>query len=437
MNLNKKIISSVLWSIVFITSINIVGFYVSYNVFLWDYLINKDKSKKEVTLDYINKIIEKQALDEVDNVFNDIEVEFFELVEKNNWKINLNDEENVNIISNYLSKAWVSIKYIEEIIPKNYYQKLLANIKDKKSPEYIFLANIVFFMIVVNIFWISILILFLYLASKRIISPITKTAETIKNIKIWKDFEMINYNKDDEIWSLVNAINWLNSKLQMQQEIRTKMLWDISHELKTPITSIQCYMEWIKDNIIKLDDKTLNSILYEMQRLIKLVNLIMAHEQFENTKSNIRLVDLDVKFTTESVINQFRQRLKLNNQKIITLWNEKILKTDKDFYIQIIQNIISNFIKYAWENTLLKIEFWTNFIKFSDNWKWIKSSEIPYITEKYYQWKNKKVWELEDRWIWVWFSVINKLISDLNWEFEINSDENKWFEIKILTKTSH
>ena len=118
-------------------------------------------------------------------------------------------------------------------------------------------------------------------------------------------------------------------------------------------------------------------------------------------------------------------------------WLNKIINTDKDSYIQIVQNIISNFIKYAWKNTILKIEFWVNFIKFSDNGVWISKQEIPYITEKFYQWKNKKVGTIDDRWIGVWISVIKKLTDLLGWGLQIKSDEWQWFEIKIITKTSH
>lgn len=434
MLLSRKILLSLIWSILYITIINIISFYIFYSFYLKIYLSEKIISREEITIDYINDIIEKQTTEEIENIFNDIEVQFFELLERNKWKIPLNKNENIDIVINYLTKAWVTPKYIEDIIPQNNLEKILENIKDKSSPEYKFLNSLTSSIFIINILSLSILLIILLIFTKIIILPIKQTTNKIKNLKLWKDFRLINYYKKDEIWLLVNAINWLNIKLNIEENIKNKLLADISHELKTPITSIQCYLEWIKDNVIKLDEKTLNNIINEMNRLIKLVNKIMEFEKYESSEITLNLKKEDIRYITELIIKQFKHNLKENNQKIITSWLNKKILTDRDSYTQIVQNIISNFIKYAWENTTLKIEFWVNFIRFSDNWKWINKNELPYIKEKFYQWKNQKTWDVDQRWIWVWFSIIDKIVNALNWEMEVISEEWAGFEVKIFIK---
>jgi len=83
----------------------------------------------------------------------------------------------------------------------------------------------------------------------------------------------------------------------------------------------------------------------------------MEFEKFESRKIELHIQSEDVRFITEQVIKQFRQKLKTTHQKIITSGLDKKILTDKDSFIQIVQNIISNFIKYAGKNTTLKIEF--------------------------------------------------------------------------------
>lgn len=436
MSLYKKILFSLFSSIIFIAFVNVVSFFYFYSAYFQLYLNDKALIRESVSLEYINEIIKKQTIDEIDNLFEDVEIQFYELLEQNEWNIPLNKKENIDIVINFLTKAWVTPKYIEEVIPQNNLEEIIKNIKTPHSPESLFFQRLVKSIIITNAIWMFLLVVFILYFSRKIILPIKKTAESISKLEIGGE-NFIKYDKKDEIWLLVKALNNLNSKLNIQEKIRNKLLADISHELKTPITSIQCYLEWINDKIIKLDSYTLDSIIGEMNRLVKLVNKIMEFEKFENSDIKLKLEKHNLKYLTQWVIRQFKQKLSKTNQKIITSWINKEIIIDKDSYIQIVQNIISNFTKYAWRKTILTIEFQNNCIIFKDNWKWIPSSELPYIREKFYQSKTEKTWSIDDRWIWVWLSIIDKITKSLWWEVELNSEEWKWFEIKIITKNSH
>jgi len=83
MSLAKKFIISLLVSILFITFVNIASFYVFYSSYLKIYLAEKIQSRDKVTIEYINKVIEKQTIDDIDSIFTDTEIEFFELLENN------------------------------------------------------------------------------------------------------------------------------------------------------------------------------------------------------------------------------------------------------------------------------------------------------------------------------------------------------------------
>jgi len=80
-SLARKFIIIIISSIVSIALVNILAFYVFYSNYLKLYLVERIESKEEVTIDYINEVIEKQTLDDIDNIFSDTEIEFFELLE--------------------------------------------------------------------------------------------------------------------------------------------------------------------------------------------------------------------------------------------------------------------------------------------------------------------------------------------------------------------
>lgn len=152
MSLSRKFIISFLMSIFFITAINIFAFYGFYSSYLQRYLNEKIQSRDKVTLDYINHILEKQTADEIDSIFTDTEIEFFELLEKNNGEIPLNKEKNVNTVVNYLVKSGIATKYIEELIPTDNVGKVIQAIKTSGTPEYHFINSLTFSIVVINVF---------------------------------------------------------------------------------------------------------------------------------------------------------------------------------------------------------------------------------------------------------------------------------------------
>lgn len=437
MSLSRKFILAIVTTILFITTINIVAFYVFYTTYLKIYLVEKIESRDKVTIEYINDVVKKQTIDDIESIFTDTEIEFFELLEDNDGKIPLEKEKNVDIVINYLVKSWIAPKYIEEIIPTDNFWKVLEAMKDKSTPEYRFINKLTISIIVINIISITISIILLVIFIRKTIYPIKDITQKIKEIQTQKKSskqaeEIIYYNKKDEVWLLVSAINNLNKRLNMQDEIRTRLLADISHELKTPITSIQCYLEWISDWVIKLDQKNLNSITYEMKRLISLVNKIMEYEKLDRKKLDLNLSDFSPNDLVISLVETHKKRLRENKQRIKVTWETNVIITaDKDLFIQLVHNLIWNFLKYAWKKTFLRINITRKYIDFSDDWVWVKSSEIPFLTEKFYQWNMEKTWDIDSRWIWVWLSIVTKIIESHSWKYEIKSEVWKWFSFKI------
>ncbi len=439
MSLARKFVIAIISSIFFIATVNVLAFYLFYTTYLKVYLIEKNESRDKITIEYINDVIKKQTIDEIDSIFSDTEIEFFELLDDNDWEIPLNKQQNIDIVINYLVENWIAPKYIEEIIPTDNFWKVLEALKDKNSPEAKFINKLTISIIITNIVAIWFIVILLSIFIRHTIYPVKlvtqriKSLDTDKNLIDYKSIKDISYyNKKDEIWLLINAINNLNKKLNLQDEIRTRLLADISHELKTPITSIQCYLEWISDWVIKLDQKNLNSITDEMSRLISLVNKIMEYEKLERKEIDLKLNEFSVKDLIISLVETHKKKLKENKQRIKVSWIDDFkITADKDLFIQLVHNLIWNFLKYAWNKTILRINITKRYIEFVDDWVWVKSSEIPFLTEKFYQSNNSKTWNIESRWIWVWLSIISKIINSHWWKFDIKTDEWRWFNFKL------
>ena len=431
MSLAKKFIIVIFGCILFIAITNIISFYFFYSSYLKVFLVEKINSKSEVSLEYINTLILKQWVDDVDAIFDDVSISLFEKLWDDNV-ILLNSKENVDIVIDYLLKSWVAPKYIEDIVPTNNFEKVLEAIKDKESPEYKFIRSIFISIILVNIFAIAFVSIFIFLFVQRTLIPIKEITKEIKDLQPWKTKELIEYKRKDEVWLLISSINDLNKRLFLQENIRSKLLADISHELKTPITSIQCYLEWIMDGVIQLNDKNLAWITSEMERLIQLVDKIMQYEQFENSSLELKNEKFKIFPLLLQLVETYKTTIVWSSNKISVIGNKDLMiDGDPDLCKQLAYNLIWNFIKYSWEWAKLTINITNKFIDFNDNWIWIDYSEIPFLTEKFYQGDTSKSKNIDERWIGVWLSIVGKIIQAHDWSFKIHSDKGKWFSFKI------
>jgi signal transduction histidine kinase len=432
MNLSRKFIITLTLSVLLIAIANIIAFYVFYSSYIRLYLSEKIQQREDVTIEYINSIIEKQALDDISDFFSDVEIEFFELLDVSDGKIPLSKEENVNIVVDFLAKSGVSPKYIEEIIPENNLEKILEDLKNTDSPESNFVRRLIMSLVVFNIILLAIFSAFVFFFIRHTIRPIERATNQIRSLQLGKYSEKIEYHWKDEIGLLIQSINKLNKRLSVQEGIRSRLLADISHELKTPITSIQCYLEGISDGVIKLSDSTLKSITSEMSRLISLVNKIMEYEKFENSEVHPQKEVLNPYTFISHIRTTLKQKLAENDQSI-TLSGSRNMEifADKDLFSQLVYNLVWNFQKYAGHGTKLRVTIEANSLVFSDNGQGISRKELPYLFDKFYQGKKEKSWDIAQRGIGVGLSVVQKIIYSHGWRCELDSDTWKGFSFTI------
>lgn len=338
-----------------------------------------------------------------------------------------------------LQKSWFSSDYIEQIISTNALQSFFWNISnlitlDSSTPEWKFVFETLVSLIYFNLILISAILFFVYLWISHSFKPISAIIDNISWVIFKKEYKNIVYKKNDEFKPLINIINNLNRSLSLQEKIRSDFLSDLSHEIKTPITAVKCYLEWIEDGIIELNEKNLWLLRDEIDRLIKITNQVMEFEREESKKfGDIFIEKINLCSLIENMINEYLPILTKNWQQIISYipdWYNILI--DKDKIKQLLHNIFSNFIKYAGKNTSLLIKVYLkanmHVIIFEDNWKWVSSEELPFLKEKFYK-AEKSRNKSTDSWIWIGLSVIEKIAKLHWWDYEIDSNIKKWFKI--------
>lgn len=173
-------------------------------------------------------------------------------------------------------------------------------------------------MLAVNSLLIVFILLITYVWVRYTFRPVKRVTENISNIIHKKSYQELKYSKHDEFYPLIDTINTLNKNLSFQEKIRSDFLADFSHEIKTPISAIKCYLEGIEDKVLTLDEKMIELLHREIDRLIKISGSIMdfgAIDRLEHASCEKHRVDLVSML--HHVRDEYLPKLKKQTQEII------------------------------------------------------------------------------------------------------------------------
>jgi Na+/proline symporter/signal transduction histidine kinase len=210
--------------------------------------------------------------------------------------------------------------------------------------------------------------------------------------------ELINKTKDLEILSkkLKNA----NEALKKSDSLKNEFLSTVTHEIRTPLTSIKALSEIIYDNEdldIEQKKEFLNIIIIETDRLSRLVNQVLELEKYETGVLDIKKDNIEVKNLINTAIHRINELAADKNIKLITKISEDVPNFigDFDMLIQMFINLLSNAIKFGKPNegwVLIKVEFINKkmLISVEDNGIGIQVEMQKRIFEKFFQANNQE-----------------------------------------------
>ncbi len=151
-------------------------------------------------------------------------------------------------------------------------------------------------------------------------------------------------------------------KNSIDAQQKTSFVSNVSHELKTPLTSIRMYAELLGAGRIKDEKKKkhyLNVIISESQRLTRLVNNVLNFSRLERGLKRYHIEEFEFTEYLNSIIDSQKLRMEKSNIRYeIDIPHEKIfIVSDKDATEQVLLNLIDNVVKYASDGGELKCFF--------------------------------------------------------------------------------
>lgn len=253
----------------------------------------------------------------------------------------------------------------------------------------------------------------------------------------------IKQTNENDIEGIIITIQDI-TELRKLERVKTEFVANVSHELKTPLTSIKGFAETLKTGAI--DDKQdamrfLNIIEDEADRLYRLINDILSLSELEQKKTKLLSEEIKVEKSIKEVLSMLKSQSDKKNIELSMNVQEELYKLtgDTDKFKQMLINLVDNAIKYTPENGKVRVEAYNLedkadrnkvLIKVTDNGIGIPKQHISRLFERFYRVDKARSRKVGGTGLGL--AIVKHIVILFGGEVEVDSEVGKGTEFRII-----
>ena len=236
----------------------------------------------------------------------------------------------------------------------------------------------------------AVLFLFYSFYIRKPLYAITKGASEFANGNL---SYQIPVKSENELGYLASNLNYMADKLNRNGEYQRQFISNISHDFRSPLTSIKGYVEAMIDGTIpvEIQEKYLKIISYEAERLEKLTRGLLTLNELDIHKRMLNIQDFDINQTIKSTAASFEGTCTTRQILLELILSGQTLYAHADLeqIQQVLYNLLSNAIKFSPDHSTITIETTEKngkiFVSVKDHGIGIPKSSLNRIWERFYK----------------------------------------------------
>lgn len=268
---------------------------------------------------------------------------------------------------------------------------VFAAINAASLTEYQFAALQMFLIAAAAAFILAFVVVGLF--SYRLVKPLRQMSAAAKSFGDGDFSIRVPVTSNDEIGQLATAFNNMADSLSGSESMNRSFVANVSHELKTPMTTIAGFIDGILDGTIPPERQShyLHIVSDEVKRLSRLVRTMLNLSRIDNGELKLRPNDFDISETVLSTVLTFEKSIdekKIDIRGLDTLQPMQV-HGDEDLLHQVVYNLVENAVKFT--NTEGYISFNVSdsidriVVTIENSGSGIQSDELPLVFEKFYK----------------------------------------------------
>ena len=236
-------------------------------------------------------------------------------------------------------------------------------------------------------------LILLWIFSRYVHRPLKKITEGTNQYASGNLDYHIEVENDDEIGRLADTLNYMAKKLEDMEDYQRKFVSNVSHDFRSPLTSINGYIEAMLDGTIPPEnqEKYLKIVSMETERLNKLTQNLLTLNSIGEKGTYLDLSAFDINQVIKSICETFEGICMEKNITFDLTFSEAQLFVYADMgkIQQVLYNLIDNALKFSHENSTIWIEAYQNhgkiFVSVKDAGVGIPKDSLSKIWERFYK----------------------------------------------------
>lgn len=203
----------------------------------------------------------------------------------------------------------------------------------------------------------------------------------------------IPVKSEDEMGYLANTLNYMADKINQNGEYQRTFIANVSHDFRSPLTSIKGYVEAMLDGTIpvEMQERYLKIISHEADRLEKLTRSLLVLNDLDERKRMMNIRRFDINDVIKNTANTFEGTCSRKNidLKLLLAEKELFVNADMDQIQQVLYNLLDNAIKFSNDNSSINIETTVKngkvFVSIKDHGVGIPKESLSKVWDRFYK----------------------------------------------------
>ena len=287
--------------------------------------------------------------------------------------------------------------------------------------------------IVMSMLWLMLAALIaVYFITERLVSPIRAMSKAAREFAGGQFDVRVQVNGNDEVAELADAFNNMAASLQSSDETRRLFLANVSHDLRTPMTTIRGYIDGILCGAIKGDmiPHYLEVISGEVQRLSRLVSSLLDITRIQAGERKFTIAPFDICEMAREIIIFSEQRLEAKNLDVVfdADRDNMFVGGDREAIHQVLSNICDNAIKFSddYGKYIVSVKDIGTKIEVSvyNEGDGIPEEDLPHVFDRFY--KGDKSRGLDKTGVGLGLYISRTIIEAHREKIKVESEYGKW-----------